>query len=451
MIEFIRERSGGRSSMTTALRRTWTRVQELRHDRSGAVAVVAAIAFPVIVGGIGLGAESGYWYLSQRKLQHAADVSAHAAGVRLLASDSKANIDAAARTVALASGLSGTVGSIVVNNPPVGGSQAGLSNGVEVILTEVRPRIFSSVFSSQPVTISGRAVATTSTGGGAGGCVLALSPTAAGAVTVTGSTAVTLTNCDVASDSNAATSFLMSGSGATLTAGCVYAVGEATTTAGLTLTSCSTVKINSPVVPDPYASVSEPSAVGPCENSRVGSPGNETTVTPTYNHPSGVRSMRFCNGLDVKGIVSFSPGLYIIENGDLTFNGGNSGATSAVTMQGSDVTFYVRAGARARLSGTVHLALAAPTSGSLSGILFFGSRTSTASQTITGNTTSTLQGAIYMPASDVTFIGNSTTSNGCTQVVGLTVTFTGNSTVSADCTTAGTRQIATHRAVQLVE
>lgn len=450
MVKFTRERAADWPSMKRVLHLAWTRVRDLRRDRSGTVAVVAAISFPIVVGGIGLGAESGFWYLSQRKLQHAADVSAHAAGVRLLAGDSKAQIDAAARTVALASGLSGTVGSIVVNSPPLGGSRAGQVGGVEVILTELRPRLFSSVFSNHPVTISGRAVATT--GGGSGGCILALSPTAGGAVTVTGSTVVNLTNCDIASDSNVANSFLMSGSGAHLTVGCVYAVGGAVTTANLTLTVCNAVRTHSAVVPDPYASVAQPLAVGPCQNNKVGRPGEETTVTPTYNHPSGMLSMRFCNGLDVKGIVTFAPGLYIVENGDLTFNGGNSGATSAVTMQGSGVTFYVRAGARVRLAGTVHLALAAPTSGALSGILFFGDRSNAgSSQTVTGDTTSTLQGAIYMPNSEVTFIGNSTVSNGCTQVVGLTVTFTGNSTVRADCTGSGTRPIATRRGVSLVE
>ena len=40
-------------------------------DCHGSVAVVAALLFPVLIGGMGLGAEVGYWYVTQRRLQHA--------------------------------------------------------------------------------------------------------------------------------------------------------------------------------------------------------------------------------------------------------------------------------------------------------------------------------------------------------------------------------------------
>ncbi|HXV28910.1 MAG TPA: pilus assembly protein TadG-related protein, partial [Sinorhizobium sp.] len=77
-----------------ALARRW-----LKEDR-GAVAVIAAITFPVLVGAMGLGAETGYWHLKQRKLQHAADVSAHAAAVRHRAGDAQASLDSAALRIA---------------------------------------------------------------------------------------------------------------------------------------------------------------------------------------------------------------------------------------------------------------------------------------------------------------------------------------------------------------
>ncbi len=33
-------------------------------DQSGSVAVIAAVAFSVLIGGMGLGAEVGYWYVA---------------------------------------------------------------------------------------------------------------------------------------------------------------------------------------------------------------------------------------------------------------------------------------------------------------------------------------------------------------------------------------------------
>ena len=173
--------------------------RKFRGDASGAAAVVAAVLFPVLIGGMGLSAETGYWYTKQRKLQHAADTSAHAAGARKRAGDDKAQIDAAALNIARNSGLSTSLGSIAVNTPPVSGAKAGSGDSVEVILTEVHPRLFSSVFSSEPVTIRTRAVASIVQGSKAR--VLALAPTASQSVTVSGSTKVDLKNCDVASNS----------------------------------------------------------------------------------------------------------------------------------------------------------------------------------------------------------------------------------------------------------
>jgi hypothetical protein len=388
--------------------------------------------------------------MKQRQLQHAADTSAHAAGARKRAGDSKAQIDAVALNIARNSGLSASLGSIAVSTPPVSGAKAGSSDSVEVILTEVHPRLFSSIFSNDPVTIRTRAVASIVQNSKA--CVLALSPTASGAVTVSGSTKVDLKNCDVASNSTASDSFLMSGSSAALSTGCVQTVGQAVTTSQLTLTGCPAVRETAPVVRDPYASVPEPAAVGACQNGNVGAPLVPTILTPTENHPSGVKSMHFCKGLALQGKVTFQPGLYIIEGGDLTINGGNLTALASVEMVGSDVTFYLANGGRLKLGGNVKLTLSAPTSGPFSGILFFGSRTSAGTpQQISGNSGSTLQGAVYMPGSEVQFTGSSASTGGCTQVIGRTVTLTGNSSLGSDCEAAGTRSIATNETVAVVE
>jgi hypothetical protein len=432
-----------------AARRFLGFARDLQVDQSGAAAVVIAIIFPILVGGMGLGAETGYWYVTQRKLQHAVDVSAHAGGARLRAGDSKSQIDAAALNIALNTGLSASVGTILVNSPPAQGSKVGDTRSLEVVLTEVHPRLFSSVFSSTPVTVKTRAVASIVANSKA--CVLALSPVASGAVTVTGSTNVNLQNCDVASNSNSSSSFLMSGSAA-LSAGCVYTVGQAVTTSGLTLSQCAAIKTDAPVVRDPYADVAEPAAIGSCRNRNVGTPNGSTTITPSDNQPSGVKSARFCSGLDLKGSVTFAPGLYIIEGGNLTVNGGDPNSNSVVQVSGTNVTFYFVNGGTLKLTAKATLNLSARTSDPFSGILFFGSRTSAgASPTITGSSGSTLQGAVYMPQSNIQFTGNSATSNGCTQVIGLTVTFSGNSGLQSNCTGSGTRTIETNETVAIVE
>jgi hypothetical protein len=421
----------------------------LRNDKSGAAAIIAGIIFPVAIGGMGLGAEVGYWYLKQRNLQNAADLSAHAAGVRKGAGDSEAEIETVALDVAMRAGLSSTAGTLTLNTPPTSGSLAGDGNSIEVIVAETQPRLFSSILTNEPLTLQARAVVQLTQKSKA--CILALSPTAPGAVTIAGSTELKLDGCDVASNSAAADSFLMDGSTAKISTGCVFVVGEAVTTTGLTLTECPNVKEYSPPIIDPYETVEEPIVTGSCNNKNVGSPGGTTTLTPSENHPSGVKSMRFCNGLDVKGKVVFQPGLYIIENGDFSINGGDLASPDIAELASQGVTFYLTGGSSLKLSGNAKLNLAAPTSGPFAGILFFGSRDGAGvSHEITGTSDSTMQGAVYAPASEVEFKGNSTTSNGCTQVIGWEVTFTGNSSLQSTCDSAGTKDIVIYTS-KLVE
>lgn len=419
-------------------------------DSRGAVVVLAAILFPVVIGGLGLGVETSYWYLTQRKLQHAADVSAHAGSARNRAGDPLVEIEEAAAHIAHASGLPFDGGTVTVNVPPASGAFLGDPDSLEVLLAETRTRWFTSVYASGTVTLRARAV--TRIQGGAPACILALSGTAAGAITVSGSTDVSLENCDVASNSVSSTSFDMSGSSASLSTGCVYAVGQASVSSGLNLAECPEVQVNSPVVRDPYRDVAEPALAGPCENSKVGKPNNPTIVTPTYDHPSGVPSRRYCDGLDIKGDVTFEPGLYIIEGGDVTFNGGNPDSESTIGVTGAGVTFYMTDSARLKMNGNVQLNLSAPTGGPFSGILFFGARDATGvSHVIGGTSDSTLQGAVYTPASHIEFEGTSAATGGCTQVIGDQVTMTGNSTLQSSCDAAGTSTILASEDIKLVE
>ena len=419
-------------------------------NTSGATAVLFAILFPVLVLGMGLGTEAGYQYMSQRKLQHAADVAAHAAGARKRAGDTDEEIKAAALHIATQSGYLGGADDIIVNMPPKTGQFAGDSDSVEVILPLTQPRYFSAIVISEPVNMQGRAVARI-TDSGSVACILALSPNSSGAITVTGSTSVSLEGCDIASNSNAPDSLLMDGNGAKLDVNCSFVVGQSVTTRGLSI-GCGEVQEFAPAVRDPYADLEEPSAQGECVSGDQGRPNTTTTLTATETHPSGVKSMRFCNGLDLKGDVTFAPGLYIIENGDFTVNNGTVSSTDETLLDGEGVTFYLTNGAQMRLASNSTLNFAAPTSGPFGGIAFFGSRNATGiTHRINGTSGSILQGALYMPASNVEFTGNANMTSGCTQVIGQKVTFTGNSDLRSDCTNSGTRQIRTNEVVRVVE
>jgi uncharacterized membrane protein len=178
-----------------------------RCDR-GSVAIIAALAFPVLIGGMGLGAEVGYWYMKQQEMQHAADVAAHAAGVRLVKKDPKATLDAVALNIATQSGFAPASGIIKVNWPPVNGRGAGDKQQVEVIITQKLHRAFSTLFGRGDVRVSGRSVAKIS---GSTICSLALNTTSNSALQVRSSSSVNFQNCVVASNSRSSSSYQTGG------------------------------------------------------------------------------------------------------------------------------------------------------------------------------------------------------------------------------------------------
>ena len=420
----------------------WEFVQDCR----GGIAIMVALLMPVLTMGIGLGAETGYYYMTQRNLQNAADVAAHAGAVRLRAGDDVTKIRAAALHVASAAGFNVDSGAFVLNVPPVSGPNTGNTASVEVIVTKTQARFFSAMINSNAIEIGARAVASVfSTGSSA--CVLALATNVGRAITVSGSTDVSLDGCDVASNSNAPDAFWMSSSSARLTVDCVHSVGGAVTNANLMLQTCAAPNVNAPVVRDPYADLAEPDSSIPCESDVKGS-----VLTPTQPHSSGMPAMRICGGLDIKSKMVFNPGLYIIDGGDLTMNASGDISSGDVGLTADGVTFFLKGTSKLKFNGNGSLNIQSPATGPYAGILIFGSRSQTGlTHEILGNFGSTTQGALYAPTSAISFSGNSTATDGCTQIIGLTIEFTGNSTLGSSCSTINGRIIETQVAVRIVE
>lgn len=405
-------------------------------SHAGSVAIIAGLMFPVVIGGIGLGAETGYWYLSHRKLQHVADVSAHAAALRKRAGDTEADFTEAARFIALQSGYKGPPNTIEVVSPPKTGVHAGKKDAVEVVATVPLPRYFTSFFTRTPLTIRARAVANFE---GRPACILALSPSASGAIQAFGTSSLDMAACDLVSNSTAADSFAVGGQ-ANVIAGCVYSSGGVSTKPGsVTTTECPQPVTNSPPVADPYADVQQPAVTGPCA---IGVATN-ATLTPTASHPSGMPAMRFCTGVVFRGNIHLNPGLYIVE---ALFDVNNS------TLTGTGVTIFFAKGINLTISSSTVLNLSAPTSGTYSGMLLFGDRTDgAAAHTINGASTATYQGAIYFPSAALEFAGRSATEKGCTQLIARTIRFAGTSAVKGECEAAGTRDMAAAGMVRVVE
>jgi hypothetical protein len=140
----------------------------------------------------------------------------------------------------------------------------------------------------------------------------------------------------------------------------------------------------------------------------------------------------YCGGIKISnGFTNFNAGTYVLAGGGFTTGGGP-------TMTGTGITFYNTTGTGGyqgiSLTGGATANFSAPTSGPLTGILFFQDRSipgSAAGSSVSGNSSSTFDGALYFPTTTLTYSGNSSL-NGYNIVVANKVSLSGNSTIGTD-------------------
>ncbi|RUW53559.1 hypothetical protein EOA32_09040 [Mesorhizobium sp. M1A.F.Ca.ET.072.01.1.1] len=404
--------------------------RRLRRGESGNVATIFALTLPIVVGGAGLGVETSYWYYSSLKLQATADAAAYAGALEKIQGSDNATITAAATQSATDNGLGN--GTITVHTPPTSGPNTA-KKAVEVILNQNLDRMFTSIFTQTKVPEQARAVALITDASKA--CVLALNQSASQAALFSGSTSVKLTGCSVMSNSSAADAIKVQGS-AGLQADCLISVGGVSLNNPVT-TTCKSPLTQALPASDPFSSLPAPSTSGSCQN--VNSGKSTQTIQPgTY-----------CNGMNLNGNVALSSGTYVVQ-GNLKINAGAVITCAAPCTNG--VTIYMTGSNTISMNGNATVTLSAPTSGTYSGVLFYGDRTGNAAQsTFNGTATSSLTGAIYFPKQQVNYLGNFSGANGCTQVVADTIQWSGNSTINQNCSSLGLQDIPAAPSVAIVE
>jgi Flp pilus assembly protein TadG len=404
------------------------RLRDFRNDQRGTIAVMAGLSGTVLVGFGALAIDVGSWQVAQRSMQGAADAAAYSAGIAYNKIDGT-NIVTQAEGIAAAQGYVGgasvlnspgvqnvaTLVTVTVNQPPKSGPNTHQATAIEVIIQQPQTRFFASLFLSSNPTVTARAVATMLSPP----CLLALNSTQSGAIAVSGSSNVNSAKCDIASDSNSASAITMTGSAA-ITTPCLIATGNVQVTPNLVLTQCTSPTTGAAATADPYASLPAPTPSGSCLTPVTS--GNNLTFSPG----------KYC-GIQLSGSQSatFQPGVYYVD--------GNFKFTGSATASGTGVTFFITAPNLVDFGGNRTANFAAPTSGTYSGIVFFGDRAgiSSANNKFNGGSTSTITGVIYFPTQGVTFAGGSASGTDCTQIVSDTIKVTGSSYFSSACVGVG--------------
>lgn len=239
---------------------------------------------------------------------------------------------------------------------------------------------------------------------------------------------MTANNCSVADASSSADGLDVSG-GATLKADSIRIAG------GSNDHGCSGCISPSPTtgatVSDPYASVAAASFSTSCDalHTNYKLSGGSATLNPgTY-----------CGGItNSGGAITFTAGTYVLYGGGFTQSSGGASST------GSGVTFYNTCSPSPcnngssnykpfTISGGGSSTMSAPTSGSLSGILFFQDRTvkTSAQDSISGGSSTCFAGALYFPKSQLSYSGGSSGGSCNTQLVADIVNFSGSASLGS--------------------
>ena len=396
---------------------------QLLQDRAGVTALMTGLLLTLALGFAATAIDLGAAYSAKRSAQNAADSAAFSAANGEMAGAT--NVAEQARAVTAEYGFTdGTGGvAVAVNTPPTAGAFTSNAQAVEVIVSRPQARFFAGFLGVGAGTVRGRAVAVAGVKGNA--CVLALDPVASGAALDTGTATVNLMGCSLFANSSNAAALTMKG-GSTMSAQSVGLVGGASIANNSSLTTVAGLKINQAAVPDPYAGLQIP-AHGTCDYN--GSLPNHVT------NLSGV--VVICNGASINSgqSVALDPGVYIVDGGSFTVNGG-------ATLTGVGVTIILTDGATISVNGGANVSIVAPVSGPTAGIAFYGDRAGgQANNNFNGGSTQSIQGAIYFPTQTVTFTGGSSSVSGCTQLLAADVKFSGNAVLQINCAGAGVKAI----------
>lgn len=393
------------------------KVFTLSASERGQVMLLICVGIFALMGMIAVVADFSFLQHQKNMMQTAADSAAMAGAEELNYGDEVAAGKADASSNGYIDGQSSVT--VAINNPPTSGPHASNTAYVEAIVSKPEPTYFLSTIGINTMTVSVRAVAYEGSGPN---CIYVMDPTASSALSGSGSASIQ-SGCGVMVDSSSSSAIVLSGS-ASVTASAIGVVGGYT--GGSSASFTPTPKTGVIAASDPLAYVQAPT-VGSCAHTNF-SVSNGGSSSSYYQLYPGT----YCGGITVSnGFLQFNAGTYVLAGGGLTSKGGP-------VMNGSAVTFYNTTGTGGyqaiTLTGGTTSNFSAPTSGPLAGILFFQDRaipSSAAGSTVSGNSTSTFDGALYFPTTTLTYSGNSSL-NGYNIVIANKVALSGNSVIGTN-------------------
>jgi Flp pilus assembly protein TadG len=413
-------------------------------DRRAAVAAMAAVAFPVVIGTAGFGVDVGYWYMTQRNFQGAADAAAYSAAIDYESGDTSGYQTAAHAAAAKHGVVNGQNGvTVKVYQPLSSDPNASTSDPyynnpdtVEVVITQTQPAMFASLVGQGNVTIAARSVAQWSQ---PHYCMLALdqaSTTGISIISALAGSSINMPNCSIGDDASGATALQMEAFLAILTLDAYTATvaGNDQTTCflavcNITFTQPPRYDAGPPLTPilDPYACPGTNCVTMP-------TPGTATTPTSSVSVSSTCKAK-------VTASTTLTPGCYLgieITGSGTTVTATQAGNYIILAPATTNPAISVANGATLTLSAGNYQIFGITGSGSPYKTITTQAAISISGGTITiGNGTNTIQGGSGQPGIAVSG-GTMTIGNGTNSIQGGS-----GSPASPAITLSGTGHLAT--------
>lgn len=432
----------GLCSFRRALGRAASLLPELARDKRGNIAIMAALTMPVFVGALALGMEPGYWYLTSRNEQDAADAAVIAA-----AANNSDNYATEAKAVAAQYGFVDGEDNVTVAVSSDVTCPSGATDCYSVTITRDVPLFLTQVVGYRgDVTVGGTpmkevqasAVSTASLAP-TDYCLLALASSGAEGIRANGAPFADMTNCNIMSN----TSATCNGHDLKATIGNAH---ESNSGCGETENS------NVAAVDDPYSGLADYIPSNTCGGSYPQEPKKKKDAAlPSSNKWSGTKDLSgnviVCGDLQLTGNVTIDApddAVVVIENGQLDTNGytlqSSSGSGLTVVFSGTNTSGYTHAP-----TGGGTLDFAAPTTGTWKGVAIYQDPNLSSGMDVSaaGNSpTWDITGLVYLPHASVTFSGAvNKASNGhsCFGMVvdNVTINGTGSILETGECAAAG--------------
>lgn len=254
---------------------------QLKRDGRGNVAMMFAIMAPILIGGLGMGMESAYWYYDQRNLQNASDAAAIAA-----AGDATANYASVAGAIAGTYGYTNGVNGVTITSSNTAPCPAGGNTCYSVAITTKQQLFLLPVVGFRgDTTVSGGQPAQT----------LRAAATATGATTSRNYCLLALNTIGTSilgngvPNANFAGCSVMSNAGSTCHG---HNMGADYGDAHLTDNGCGVIQeSNVPIVPDPYVGLASNIPANSCGGSYPQEPSHHGPALPASNLWTGSKSL----------------------------------------------------------------------------------------------------------------------------------------------------------------